>query len=153
MAGIVGSSTVTQIGFIVKDIEVSKRKFSEFLGVEPPPTIGGGKFEITGTTYKGEKAPDANCKMAFFNVGDNLQLELIEPNGVQSVWQDFLDENGEGIHHIAIQVKGMDDKIIACEKFGMKLLQRGKYGDGNGEYAYLDAYDDLKCLFELLESY
>ena len=153
MSGIVGSNVITQIAFIVKDIETTKKKYAEFLGVDVPVTIEGGEYEITGTTYKGQPAPDAKCQMAFFNVGPNLSLELIQPNGVSSVWQDFLDENGEGIHHIALLVKGMDDKIIACEKFGMKLLQRGKYGDASGEYAYLDAYDDLKCLVELLENY
>ena len=153
MSGIVGSNVITQIAFIVKDIETTKKKYAEFLGVDVPATIQGGEYEITGTTYKGKPAPDAKCQMAFFNVGSNLSLELIQPNGVSSVWQDFLDENGEGIHHIALAVKGMDDKIIACEKFGMKLLQRGKYGDASGEYSYLDAYDDLKCLVELLENY
>lgn len=153
MAGIIGTNVVTQIGFIVKDIEKSKKKFAEFFGVEPPPHFHAGNFETTGTQYMGKPAPDANCYMAFFNVGPNLQIELIQPNGVKSTWQDFLDEHGEGIHHIAFQVKNMDEKVAACEKFGMKCVQRGKYGDASGEYAYLDASEDLKCIIELLESY
>ena len=67
--------------------------------------------------------------------------------------QDFLDEHGEGIHHIAFGVKSTDEKIVACEAMGMKCTQRGKYGDGGGEYAYLDATDMLKCFIETLESY
>jgi len=153
MAGVIGTNVMTQVGFIVKDIEKSKKKFAEFFGVEPPPHFDGGKFEVTGATYMGKPAPDANCFMAFFDVGPNMQLELIQPNGVKSVWQDFLDENGEGIHHLAFNVKGMDKVIIECEKFGLKCVQRGKYGDGGGEYAYLDGYEDMKCLVELLESY
>jgi len=31
-------------------------------------------------------------------------------------------------------------------------VQHGIYGDGSGEYNYLDA-PDLKCIVELLESY
>ena len=153
MSGIIGTNTMTQVGFIVRDIETAKRKYAAFFGVEPPPTIDGGKFEITGTEYKGEPAPNVNCLMAFFNAGPGFQLELIQPNGVPSAWQDFLDEKGEGMHHIAFNVKGMDEKIRICEDFGMKLVQRGKYGDASGEYAYLDANADLKCLLELLESY
>ena len=68
-------------------------------------------------------------------------------------WQDFLDEHGEGIHHIAFPVKNTDEKIKAAEKFGAVCVQRGKYGGGNGEYAYLDFTKDLKCLMETLESY
>ncbi len=50
-------------------------------------------------------------------------------------------------------MKGSDEKVAACENFGMKVLQRGKYGSGTGEYTYLDATKDLKCILELLESY
>ena len=153
MTGIMGTNVLTQVGFIVKDIEKSKQKFAALFGVPAPAHFDGGQFEVTGTQYKGKPAPDANCLMAFFDVGPNVQIELIQPNGVKSVWQDYLDEHGEGVHHLAFKIKGMDEKIIACEGFGMKLVQRGKYGDASGEYAYLEAYDDLKCLVELLESF
>ncbi len=153
MAGTIDTNTLTQVGFIVKDIEKTKAKFAEFFGVEPPAHFDGGKFEVTGTTVMGTPAPRANCLMAFFDAGPNVQIELIQPNGVKSTWQDFLDEHGEGIHHIAFHIKGMNGKILSCENFGMTCVQRGKYGDGGGEYAYMDASGDLKCLVELLENY
>ncbi len=153
MAGILETNVLTQVGFIVKDIEESKKKFAEFFGVKVPMHIDGGKYEVTGTKVMGEPAPDANCYMAFFDAGPNIQIELIQPNGVKSTWQGFLDEHGEGIHHIAFQIKGMDSKVLLCENFGMKCLQRGKYSDGSGEYTYMDAKNDLKCIIELLESF
>ena len=153
MAGILNTNILTQVGFIVKDIDVTKRKFAEFFGVAVPPNIDGGKFEITGTTVNGEPAPDANCLMAFFPLGNGVTIELIQPNGVKSTWQDHLDTHGEGIHHIAFEIKGMDGKVADCESFGMKCVQRGKYGNAGGEYAYMDASGDLKCLIELLENY
>lgn len=154
MAGILGTNTLAQVGFIVRDLETTKKKFAEFFGVPVPPSIDGGKFEVTGTTVDGQPAPKANCLMAFFDVGPNTQIELIQPNGEKSTWQDFLDEHGEGIHHIAFKVEGTDEKILAMETaFGAKCVQRGKYGGGNGEYAYLDVHKDLKCLMETLESY
>lgn len=153
MAGIIDTNILTQVGFIVRDIEASKKKFAEFFGVPEPIHFDGGQFEVTGTTVHGEPAPRANCLMAFFDVGPNTQIELIQPNGEKSTWQDFLDEHGEGIHHIAFHVKNMDEKILACENFGMKCVQRGKYGNGGGEYAYMDASADMKCLLELLENY
>ena len=153
MAGILDTNIMTQVGFIVRDIETTKRKFAEFFGVPAPDNVDGGKFEITGTTVNGEPAPDANCTMAFFDVGPNMQLELIQPNGVKSTWQDYLDEHGEGVHHIAFAVKGMDEKILSCEGAGIKCVQRGKYADGSGEYAYMDATKDLKVFIELLESF
>ena len=153
MSGILGTNVVTQVALIVKDIEATKQKYAEFFGVEPPPTIHAGDYAITGTTYRGSPAPRAGSKLAFFNAGGNLMLELIEPNGEPSVWQEFLDEKGEGLHHIAFGVKDTDGKIAAMEKFGIPLVQRGKYGDASGEYTYFDATNDLKCYIELLESF
>jgi len=153
MAGIIGTNVVTQIGFIVKDADASRKKFAQFFGIEPPPIVGSGDFDVTQTQYEGKPAPDAACKMVFFDIGPNIQLELIEPNEAPSTWRKFLNEKGEGIHHIAFNVEGMDKWIIECEKFGMKCEQRGVYGDGGGEYAYLEAYDDMKCIIELLENY
>ena len=153
MAGVIDLTAIIQIGLIVKDVETTKQKWAEFLGVPVPPTFDSGDYKITQTVYKGEGAPKAACKMAFFKPGANIELELIEPNGEKSVWQDFLDEKGEGIHHIAFKAQGTDKALEKCEKSGYKCMQRGKYGDGGGEYAYLDSEKDLKCIVEFLESY
>ena len=153
MAGLLHTNLVTQIGIIVRDVEVTKRKFAAFLGVEPPACVDGGEYAVTGTQYGGEPAPYANCLMAFFDAGPNMQIELIQPHGVKSTWQDHLDQHGEGVHHIAFQIQDMDGKIRACELAGMKCTQRGKYNDASGEYAYIDATGDLKCFIELLENY
>jgi len=153
MESILGTNVVTQIGIIVKDIETTKQKFAQFLGVPAPANVDGGDYAITQTSVCGEPAPDANCLMAFFDAGPNVQIELIQPNEYKSTWRDFLDEHGEGVHHIAFVVKNTDEKIAACEKLGIPCVQRGKYGSGTGEYAYLDARKDLKCFIELLENY
>jgi methylmalonyl-CoA epimerase len=153
MAGLLKTNVIAQVGFIVKDIEKTKNKWAGFLGVPVPPTIQAGDYEITQTKYKGKGAPKAKCQMAFFDAGPNMQLELIQPNGEKSTWQDFLDKHGEGIHHIAFKVNGTKKILEACEKEGIKCVQQGKYGDGGGEYAYLDTVKDLKCVIETLESY
>ena len=153
MAGILDTSTLAQVGFIVKDVETTKRTFAEVLGVPVPPTCDGGEFSVTGTTVYGQPAPEANCKMAFFDVGTHIQIELIEPNDKPSVWKEFLDTHGEGMHHLAFQVSDTEKKVLSLENFGPKCIQRGKYGDGCGEYAYFDANEQLKCFVETLESY
>ncbi|MDR1669784.1 MAG: VOC family protein [Oscillospiraceae bacterium] len=150
---VIGTQKITQVALIVSDIGKTKQKLAQFFGIEAPPTSDGGDFAVTQTQYMGQPAPKAQCQMAFFNVGDGVQLELIQPNEEPSVWRDFLNEKGEGIHHIAFGVKGMDDQIKACEGFGMKLVQKGNYGSGNGCYSYLEAGDGLPLLVELLESF
>jgi len=142
MAGVIETNTVTQIAFVVKDMEVTKAKFAEFFGVEPPHHFATNKSP--DNIVEGTSAPDVSALLAFFDIGPGLQLELIQPNGVKSVWQDVLDQKGEGFHHIAFGIKGMDKQIKSCENFGMKCAQRGR------GYAYMDAFADLKCLVELL---
>jgi methylmalonyl-CoA epimerase len=152
MAGLINTNVISQVCIIVKNIEKTKKKWADFFGVPVPPTMNGGDFEITQTRYRKKPAPKANCLMAFFDAG-NIQMELIEPNGKKSVWRDFLDEHGEGIHHIAFQVEGMEKVLENCKQSGLKCTQWGKYGDGGGEYAYLDSEKDFKCVIELLENY
>lgn len=146
-------NALAQVGFIVRDLESVKTKFAELFGLPVPPTIDGGEYEITKTEYRGEAAPDANCLMAFFNLDNGFQIELIQPNETMSTWREFLEEKGEGIHHIAFRMKGMEENIAACEKLGLTLVQRGEYGNAAGRYAYLDAQESLKCMIELLEDY
>ena len=152
MAGILNTLTLNQIGFIVRDVEATKVKLAEFLGMPVPPTQDLGDYSVTHTTVNGQPAPDASCKMAFFDL-ENVQLELIEPNGVKSTWQDYLDTHGEGIHHLGFKVKGTEQMVMACEGFGLPCVQHGVYGDASGEYAYMDATDKLKCFIETLENY
>ena len=152
MAGVVGSNMFAQVGFIVKDLETTKRKWAAFLGVDVPDTVDGGEYAVTGTTFMGELAPEAQCLLAFFDVGPGLQLELIQPNEAPSTWRNFLNEHGEGMHHIALQVRDSARQVANAEAAGLKLIQHGLYGDASGEYNYLDA-PELKCIVELLESY
>ena len=153
MSGIIDTNKVAQVALVVRDIVATKNKLAELLGLPVPPHFSGGDYEITKTEVKGKPAPEANCLLAFFDVGEGLQLELIQPNGVSSVWQDFLDEKGEGLHHIAFNVKGMDSVIIKLEDFGMNLVQKGNYGDGGGCYSYLEGGNNLPFIIELLESF
>ena len=152
MAGTVGTHLFAQVGFIVKDVEAAKRKWAEFLGVDVPETQPVGDYSVTQTTFMGQPAPEASCLMAFFDVGPGLQLELIQPNEAPSTWRNFLNEHGEGMHHIAFQVQDSAKQVANAEAAGLKLVQHGVYGDGGGGYNYLDA-PELKCIVELLESY
>jgi hypothetical protein len=144
------TEVVTQIGLLVKNIEKTRDEYAKFLGVPPPPVQMTGTVEEAQTKYKG-KTSEARAKLAFFHVGPNEDIELIEPDpDPKSTWRQDLEKNGEGFHHIAFVVKGMQEKISICEKSGFKLLQTGEYT--GGRYAYIDAKKDLKLNLELLEN-
>lgn len=152
MTPILGTLTPSQVAIIVRDIEAVKTDYAKLWGTEVPPTKESGDYAVTQTEYKGGAAPDAKCKMAFFELG-NVQFEIIQPNEHPSTWRDFLEENGEGLHHLAFNVEDLEAGIQACEGLGMTLTQRGNYSSGEGGYAYMDARKTLKCFIELLCTY
>ncbi len=143
-----GTNVITQIGILVHDIEKTSQTYAEFFGVEKPQWIMTDTVDKAHTEYRGEPTK-ARAKLAFFNMG-SLQLELIEPDHEPSTWRESLDRNGEGVHHIAFVVQGMQEKVMLLEKNGMPLLQKGDYT--GGRYAYIDTLKDLKVIIELLEN-
>ncbi|MCI7181172.1 VOC family protein [Clostridium porci] len=151
---IVGQSKFAQVGFVVNDIEKTKKQFAILFGCEEPPTCDCGTFDITQTKIYDRPAPDAACVMAFFDMSPGVQLELIQPNEAPSVWRDHLNKYGEGIHHIAFQVENADETSRRLqEELGAEFEQEGNYGDGSGKYVYLQLKDNLKCRLELLQSF
>ncbi len=155
MDGVLGTQVMVQVGMIVRDIEETKKKFAQLFGVPVPETMdgteGAAKFHVTQTEYMGKPSPEINAKLAFFEVGGAMAIELIQPNEQPSTWREFLDEKGEGIHHVAFVVDSIDKRLPDCEKMGMHLVQKGNFAAGDGRYAYVDASDSLKLMIELLE--
>ena len=147
---ILGTDVLCQVGVLVHDIEKTSRDWAEFLGMDPPSVQITDGIDKARTEYMG-KPSHARSKLAFFPVGPNVTVELIEPDkDPNSTWRHDLDANGEGFHHIAFVVKGMKEKIEICGKSGFGLLQTGEYT--GGRYAYVDANDKLKMVLELLEN-
>src|SRR5690606_41378415 len=64
--------------------------------------------------------------------------------------QECLETRGEGIHHNAFQVDGMDKHITLLESKGARLQPRGDFTGGS--YAYIDAQKQLGLILELLAS-
>ena len=147
--GILGTHVVTQVGLLVHDIEKTAQVYADFLGVPKPPIQVTDVLEKSQAKYRG-KPTRSRAKLAFFKVGEGLDIELIEPDKEPSTWREDLDRKGECVHHIAFQIKGMKEKVADLAKEGMPLVQSGEYT--GGRYAYIDANKDLKVLIELLEN-
>lgn len=123
------------VGVIVRDIE----KTIEYL-----TSIGIGPFGMPdGQLYieepfKGEfrgKPAEWKLKVSVARIGDS-ELELLEPFGGESAWQEFLDNHGEGLHHIAYLVDDVQAEIEKQVKRGVEVITSAKVGDGG--FAYFD---------------
>ena len=146
-----GNNAVCQVGLVVHNIQKTAQKYCKILGVEMPPIIETAGFEITKTTYKGQDS-DATAKLAFFNLGQ-VQIELIEPDALPSVWRDYLNEHGDSVHHIAFMVKDTDGSVKFLEDQGIGVLQQGLYSDASGMYTYVDSAPVLGVMLELLQNF
>lgn len=142
-----GSTTLAQVAIVVRDIEAASKRYSDILGLPVANIITVAPGLEVNMTYKGVPS-DAQAKLAFFNLGQ-VQLELIEPMGGESTWQEALDRNGEGVHHLAFWVEGMQKSVDFLAEHGIPMVQRGDMGPG--QYAYFDAEEPLGIVLELLE--
>jgi len=143
---------MVHIAVVVRDVEKTAKAWGEMFDVEVPKWSLTDPLEKAHTRYHG-KPTKARAKLIFLKL-DNLRVELIEPVGGPSTWMEFLKTNGEGVHHIAFEIKGTDEQIANLEKKGMPLVQRGEWTAYTGGcYSYFDSICQLGVMLELLENY
>ena len=147
-----GFKKFVHMAVVVNDVDKAAKNYAAMFGIEEPKSFMTESAETAKTEYHG-KPTKARAKLAFLKV-DNMTFELIEPVGKPSTWNDALTKNGQSVHHIAFDVKGIDEQIALMESNGFKLIQQGRWTDGNGgRYAYLDTTEQLGTMLELLESF
>ncbi|HEY5845938.1 MAG TPA: zinc-binding dehydrogenase [Microlunatus sp.] len=89
--------SISQIGYVVRDIEASMRNFTA-CGIGPWFYLKG--VRPSDFTYRGEPS-DMAMDVAVANSGD-IQIELITPvNDAPSMYRDFLEAGHEGVQHVA----------------------------------------------------
>jgi methylmalonyl-CoA/ethylmalonyl-CoA epimerase len=142
-----------QIAFVVDDVEKYLAMYAKLFGIETPGTHVTGNHEETQSLYRGEPT-DGRARVGYISL-QNILLEFIEPVDGPSIWQDALQKNGNGIHHLAFIVDGVKQVIDDLEDFGLPLLQHGIFPPAgkapSGKYAYLQGFDKLGFDVELLE--
>jgi methylmalonyl-CoA/ethylmalonyl-CoA epimerase len=139
---------VGQIALVVKDAEKTSKNIGKMFGFPEAPYEIIGTYTLANTMYMG-KPTAAKAKATFYKMG-SLDLEILEPMGEPSTWNDFLKENGDGIHHLAWYVKNIDEVTAWLEGQGMKMVQSGNW-DG-GQYKYFDSAKQLGFMLELLQT-
>ena len=138
----------SQVALVVKNIEASANRLAELFGVAVPKANTTDPAEKAHTIYRGAPT-EARAKLAFFRLGQ-ISLELIEPIGGPSTWQESLDKNGEGFHHLAFRVADMERGLAYLKQKGCEVIQTGDFTGGC--YAYVDATRAMGCVIELLAS-
>jgi catechol 2,3-dioxygenase-like lactoylglutathione lyase family enzyme len=140
------SNVIVQIGLIVRDAAKTAQRYADVFGIPVPEVVMIADDPIANTQFRGG-ASTAKGRAAFFDLGP-VQMELIEPIGAPSTWEEFLRTKGEGIHHIAVRTRDLGEagKFLASK--GMVTIQSGAWI--GGQYAYIDCSGQLGTILELL---
>jgi methylmalonyl-CoA/ethylmalonyl-CoA epimerase len=106
---------VDHIAIAVKSVEEALKNYQKILNVD--------HLEI-------EEVPNEKVKVAMLMLQDT-RIELMEPTAPDSPISKFLQERGEGIHHIAITADDIEKDVARASANGMKMLgglRTGSYG-------------------------
>lgn len=105
------------IGVLVNDIEKAMEYYTKTFGIGPWQSFGELR---ENALYYGE--PHKLCYKAAMAPFGALELELIEPTEEKSVFADDLKANGEGMHHVCIEVEDIEKTIEECKALGFTII-------------------------------
>ena len=137
-------SNFKQVGIIVKDIEKAINGLTS-LGIGPfnpldaEPTV---RWEEHG------KPTEIKIKSRFAYIGP-VEIELIEPIS-KCMQKEFLDEKGDGIHHIGFYVEDIDKEVKVMQDKGYRVIQKG-WRPTAGGYAYFNTEESCGIMLEIIQ--
>lgn len=141
---------VGQIGIVVGDLESSCRRYSALWECGPWRIYTYGPEILSSQSYRGDRSGFV-VRIALNPT--TPQLELLQPLEGPSVYDDWLERRGEGLHHLAAFVEDADEAIASLAAAGYGVLQEGRgFGvEGDGVFAYFDTEYDLGYLLEVVQ--
>lgn len=108
--------------------------------------------QALGAQYEGEEdVPSQKVKVAFFRVAD-VRLELLEPTDASSTIAKFLENRGEGLHHLAYTVEDIQQRIDQLKSSGIRMIDDApRPGSHHMQIAFLHPKSSAGVLTELCE--
>jgi methylmalonyl-CoA epimerase len=99
---------IGHVGILVKNLEEAVNLYCELLDLERPPEF--------------KEWPSEGMRHAMLKVGDQA-FELMEPKP-GSALQKFIEQRGEGIHHINLVVSDMESLVKSLKAKGATVIER-----------------------------
>lgn len=124
------------IGIAVKDLAKANALFEKLLG---------------NAHYKIEEVKSEGVRTSFFNV-NGVKIELLEASSADSPISKFIDKRGEGIHHLAFEVKDIKQAITDYKEQGFEPINaEPKKGADNKLICFLHPKSTGGVLIELCQ--
>lgn len=103
------------------------------------------------TSYKTEIVESESVATSFFQIGEN-KIELLEATKPTSVIAKFIENKGEGIHHIAFDVDDIVKEMERLKKEGFIILnEQPKKGADNKLVCFVHPKSANGVLIELCQ--
>ena len=129
MIGGLPFSKVDQIGIVIRNMNKAIEHYQS-LGIGPFEPL---KLDIAAREMWGKPVtPDSMKNKVSLATMDSVQYELIEPVFGNSLFSEFLETKGEGIHHLGFFVTDIEKEIANLEEKGSKIIWRMRFKDGGG---------------------
>jgi catechol 2,3-dioxygenase-like lactoylglutathione lyase family enzyme len=132
------AQTPVQIAWVTRDLDATEKALTTLLGAKKWTRIPDVHFSPDSCTYRGQPA-DFVAHISLSYTGDT-QLELLAPVSGKSVYTEFLDAGGPGLHHVCIEADDVEAAVVAATSQGAEVVQRGVM-PGGIEFAYVAAED------------
>ena len=140
-----------QVCIVVHDIDKSVASMWENFGIGPWDIINADADTMSDTTYMGKPARFGFQAALTQKLIGGIELELIQPTMGESTYRDFLNEYGEGVHHIGhhkidtyenlkITTKALEAAVFPCVMSGRTVL---------GAFSYMDTRKVLNTILEM----
>jgi methylmalonyl-CoA/ethylmalonyl-CoA epimerase len=127
---------VDHIGIAVRSIETTLPFYTEVL-----------KLPLLGI----EEVESQKVRVAFLKAGET-KLELLEPTTEESTIAQFIKTRGEGMHHIALGVNSIEERIIEMKEKGIRMIdEEPRIGAGGAHIAFMHPKSASGVLVELCE--
>jgi hypothetical protein len=135
-----------QISIVVRDLEAAMKTYVEDYGIGPWEIYEFNPVNVSEPV--GDGTAEASWRIAVTMVG-SVQWELVQPLDDRSIYAEFLDTRGEGLHHVGVGGKGYRETLDAARARGRNVLLGGVY---NGvSFSYLSTDEDLKVITEIFD--
>ena len=136
---------VSQVGIVVRDMHKTIELYHKTLGWGPWSIYVCKPPRHTDTILRGRRV-NYTMQLAETRLGSML-FEIIEPLEGPSIYKEFLEEKGEGLHHIAcFKTRGLNDTVARFEQMGVEILMSGKID--SVRYCYMNTEPLLKIIYE-----
>jgi catechol 2,3-dioxygenase-like lactoylglutathione lyase family enzyme len=135
------AQTPVQIAWVTRDLEATETALTGLLGARKWVRMPDVHFAPDACTHRGAPA-DFVAHISLSYAGET-QLELIEPVSGTSVYSEFLDDRGPGLHHVCVPASDPAAFEAMCEeaeRHGAPVLTRGTM-PGGMLFAYVSAPD------------